>query len=48
MCILLFDAFNTMLFSKEINWQRNVKQLLLRKTDVLKTFRTSKFLGKKI
>ena len=48
MCILLFDAFNTMFFSKEINWQRNVKQLLLRKTNVLKTFRTSKFLGKKI
>ena len=37
-----------MFFSKEMNGQRNVKYLLLRKTDVLKTCRTSKFLGKKI
>ena len=37
-----------MFFSKEINRYRNVKQLLLRKTDVLKTCRKSKFLGKKI
>ena len=37
-----------MFFSKEINRKRNVKHLLLRKTDVLKTCRTGKFLGKKV
>ena len=37
-----------MFFSKEINRWRNVKNLLLRKTDVLKTCRKSKFFGKKI
>ena len=37
-----------MFFSKEINKQRNVKHLLLRKTDVLKTWRISKLLRKKI
>ena len=37
-----------MFFSKEINRHRNVKHLLLRKTDVLKTCRKGKFLGKKI
>ena len=37
-----------MFFSKEINGQRNVEHLLLRKTDVLKFFWKSKFFGKKI
>ena len=37
-----------MFFSKEINRESNVKHLLLRKTDVLKTCRESKFLEKKI
>ena len=37
-----------MFFTKEINRQRNVKHLLFTKTDVLKTCRTSKSLGKKI
>ena len=38
-----------MFFNKEINKLiSNVKYLLLRKTDVLKTFRKRKFLGKKI
>ena len=37
-----------MFFSKEINRQRDVKHLLLRKTDVLKICWTSKFFGKKI
>ena len=38
-----------MFFNKEINRLiSNVKYLLLRKTDVLKTFRKRKFLGKKI
>ena len=32
----------------KINWQRNVKHTLLRKTDVFKTYRTSKFFQKKI
>ena len=37
-----------MFFSTEINRKRNVRNLLLRKTDVLKTCCKSKFLGKKI
>ena len=37
-----------MFFSKEINRQRNVKQLLPRKTDILKTCRKSKFFGNNI
>ena len=37
-----------MFFSKKINRQRNVKNLLLKKTDVLKTCGKNKFLGKKI
>ena len=37
-----------MLFGKKINGQRNVKHLLLRKTDAFKTCRKSKFLGKKL
>ena len=37
-----------MFFSKEINRYKNVKYLVLRKTDALKTCRKSKFLGKKI
>ena len=37
-----------MFSSKEINKQRNVKHLLLRKTDTLKTCQKSKFVGKKI
>ena len=37
-----------MFFSKKINWQKNVKHLLFRKTYVLKTCRKSKFLRKKI
>ena len=36
-----------MFFSKEINRLRYVKHLLLRKADVLKTCRKSKFLGEK-
>ena len=42
MCVLLFDVFNGCSTSvKEINWlkygkARNVKHLLLRKTDTLK------------
>ena len=46
MCVLLFDVCNALFFSNEIS--RNVKHLLLRKTDALKTFRKSKFLGKKV
>ena len=34
-----------MFISKEMNKQRNAKHLLLRKTDILKTCRKSKFLG---
>ena len=42
MCVLLFDAFTGWIFfSKEI--KGNVKNLLWRKTDVLKTCRKSKF-----
>ena len=41
-------CFKWMFFSKEINRQRNIKHLLLRKTDFLKTCRKSKFLGMKI
>ena len=37
-----------MFFGKQINRQRDVKHLLLRKTDVLKICWTSKFFGKKI
>ena len=37
-----------MLFSKEINGQRNVKHLLLIKTDVIKKWPKIKFLGNKI
>ena len=37
-----------MFLSKEINWQRNVKYLRLRKTDVLKTCQKYKFLENKI
>ena len=37
-----------MFFSKVINWKRNVKHLLLRKTDAFETCRTSKFLGENI
>ena len=37
-----------MFFSKEINRKRNVKHLLLTETDVLKTCRKDKLLGKKI
>ena len=48
MCVLIFDVFNGFSFVKKINWQRNVKHLLLRKTDVLKICRKSKFLGKKM
>ena len=43
-CLMfLMDAL-----SKEKNRQKNVKHLLLRKTDILKTCRKSKFFGKKI
>ena len=35
-----------MFFSKEINRQKNVKPLLLRNNDVLKTFRKKKTFGK--
>ena len=37
-----------MFVSKEINSHRNIKHLLSRKTDVLKPYRKSKFIGKKI
>ena len=37
-----------MLFSKEINRYRNAKDWLLRKTEVLKTCRKSKFLGENV
>ena len=37
-----------MLFSKEINGQRNIKHLLLIKTDVIKNWPKIKFLGNKI
>ena len=40
--------FLWMFFGKEMNRQKNVKRLLLRKTDVLKTCQKSTFLGKKI
>ena len=45
MNVYLLDVFNG---CKEINRWRNVKHLLLRKSDVLKTCGSSKFLGKKI
>ena len=37
-----------MFFSKEINREKNIKHLLLRQADVLKTCQKSKFLRKKI
>ena len=37
LCVLLFEDFNGCSL-KEINRERNVKYLLLRKTDVLKIF----------
>ena len=37
-----------MFFIKEINREKNVRYLLLRKTDVLKLCRKSKFLERKI
>ena len=47
MCYFIW-CFSCMFFSKEINRQKNVKPLLLRNNDVLKTFRKKKLLGKKI
>ena len=37
MCVLLFDVFNGCSLVKKINRRKNVKHLLLTKTDILKT-----------
>ena len=43
MCVLLFDVFNGCSLVK-----KQIGKRLLRKTDVLKTYGKSKFLGKEI
>ena len=50
MSVLLFDVFNgcSTSIKEMVNMERNVKHLLLRKTDVLKTCGEKNFLERKV